>query len=377
MLDVLAGGDYLGDQVLTNTQNRWEFTAKAVTPCTVLALTRRSLQELLDSSESLRSRLAQVRARPERYADSYRESAIERGRRPRRRAGPTRHLCGLPARTAGGPPTPDDLDELLAVVWKEPSFFLAHPRTIAAFGTECTRRGVCPQAVEVAGHQLPAWRGVPMFPCNKLPVSGTNTSSILLLRTGEECQGVVGLHQTGIPDEYQPSLSVRFMGDQREGHHLLPGQRLLLGGGAGPRRARDPRERRDRPGSMSPQPFPLPEFYLPYPARRNCDLDRAVNVLNELTTLRLRQFEELVATALPALCDEHELSWPAREQLRRYVRGLQDWLAGDLEWSRRTRRYHDNWSQDGHAVRRTVGNPTETGGFSPRPLAAVIGGDQR
>ena len=25
-------------------------------------------------------------------------------------------------------------------------------------------------------------------------------------------EGVIGLHQTGIPDEYQPSLNVRFMG---------------------------------------------------------------------------------------------------------------------------------------------------------------------
>ncbi len=33
-----------------------------------------------------------------------------------------------------GAPTPDDLDELLTKVWKEPSFFLAHPRAIAAFG---------------------------------------------------------------------------------------------------------------------------------------------------------------------------------------------------------------------------------------------------
>ena len=31
------------------------------------------------------------------------------------------------------------------------------------------------------------------------------------MRTGEDKQGVVGLHQTGIPDEYQPSLNVRFM----------------------------------------------------------------------------------------------------------------------------------------------------------------------
>jgi hypothetical protein len=32
------------------------------------------------------------------------------------------------------------------------------------------------------------------------------------MRTGEQDRGVVGLHQTGIPDEYQPGLSVRFMG---------------------------------------------------------------------------------------------------------------------------------------------------------------------
>jgi len=45
-----------------------------------------------------------------------------------------------------GSPTPDDLDELLTKVWKEPSIFLAHPRAIAAFGRECTRRGVPPAA---------------------------------------------------------------------------------------------------------------------------------------------------------------------------------------------------------------------------------------
>jgi len=57
-----------------------------------------------------------------------------------------------------------------------------------------------------------SWRGVPIFPCSKIPVSESRTSSILLMRTGAEKQGVVGLHQTGIPDELQPSLSVRFMG---------------------------------------------------------------------------------------------------------------------------------------------------------------------
>ena len=49
--------------------------------------------------------------------------------------------------TRTGAPTPDDLDELIARVWKEPAFFLAHPRAIAAFGRECTRRGVPPPTV--------------------------------------------------------------------------------------------------------------------------------------------------------------------------------------------------------------------------------------
>ncbi|MEU5877774.1 family 2B encapsulin nanocompartment shell protein [Spirillospora sp. NPDC047279] len=114
--------------------------------------------------------------------------------------------------TRTGPPTPDDLDELLAKVWKDPAFFLAHPRAIAAFGRECSRRGVYPDSVEVQGHRLPAWRGIPLYPCNKIPISPTRTSSIMLMRTGESAQGVIGLHQTGIPDEFQPSLSVRFMG---------------------------------------------------------------------------------------------------------------------------------------------------------------------
>jgi CRP-like cAMP-binding protein len=114
--------------------------------------------------------------------------------------------------TRTGPPTPDDLDELLAVVWKNPGFFLAHPRTIAAFGRECTKRGLYPESVDIGGNRVPAWRGIPLFPCNKIGVSDTRTSSIMLMRVGEQQQGVVGLHQTGIPDEYQPGLSVRFMG---------------------------------------------------------------------------------------------------------------------------------------------------------------------
>jgi hypothetical protein len=110
-----------------------------------------------------------------------------------------------------GAPTPDDLDELIARVWKEPCFFLAHPRAIAAFGRECTRRGVPPPTVNLFGSQFVTWRGIPLVPCDKLAIKSEKTN-ILLLRTGEKKQGVIGLFQPGLPGEVSPSLSVRFMG---------------------------------------------------------------------------------------------------------------------------------------------------------------------
>jgi hypothetical protein len=115
-----------------------------------------------------------------------------------------------------GAPTPDDLDELITKVWKEPAFFLAHPRAIAAFGRECTRRGVPPATVSLFGSPVITWRGIPIVPSDKLHVSG-NKTDILLMRTGEKKRGVVGLFQPGIPGEVSPSLSVRFMGITQKG----------------------------------------------------------------------------------------------------------------------------------------------------------------
>jgi hypothetical protein len=114
-------------------------------------------------------------------------------------------------KTRNGPPTPDDLDELLTKVWKEPGFFLAHPLTIAAFGRECTRRGVPPPTVSLFGSQFITWRGVPLIPSDKVVIEG-NKSKILLIRTGESRQGVVGLYQPDLPGAQSPGLAVRFMG---------------------------------------------------------------------------------------------------------------------------------------------------------------------
>jgi len=123
------------------------------------------------------------------------------------------HNCDLKQRirTRSGPPTPDDFDELLSRR-RGSQYLLAHPRTIAAFGRECTRMGVYPDNVPLHDTMVASWRGVPLLPCNKIPVSEHLTSSVIVMRTGEDNEGVIGLHQTGLPDEVEPSLSVRFMG---------------------------------------------------------------------------------------------------------------------------------------------------------------------
>lgn len=114
--------------------------------------------------------------------------------------------------TLTGAPTPDDMDELLVKVWKEPGFFLAHPLAIAAFGRECTRRGVPPPTVSLFGSQFITWRGVPLIPSDKLPIDEEGKTKVLLIRVGEKRQGVVGLYQPGLAGQQSPGLSVRFMG---------------------------------------------------------------------------------------------------------------------------------------------------------------------
>jgi len=113
--------------------------------------------------------------------------------------------------TRTGPPTPDDMDDLLTRR-RGTRMFLAHPKAIAAFMRECSRRGLYPTPVVEDGQALTAWRGVPIFPCDKLPISDGHTTSIVAMRLGEDDQGVIGLRQTGLPEEYAPGLNVRFMG---------------------------------------------------------------------------------------------------------------------------------------------------------------------
>ncbi|WP_322761420.1 family 2 encapsulin nanocompartment cargo protein terpene cyclase [Frankia sp. Cr2] len=73
----------------------------------------------------------------------------------------------------------------------------------------------------------------------------------------------------------------------------------------------------------------------------DCDRERAVGVVNDLMTSRLRQFEHVVAIELPALCDSFNLDADARGAVRGYAEELQNWLAGILRWHQGTRRYEE------------------------------------
>lgn len=128
--------------------------------------------------------------------------------------------AGQRVQSRTGSPTPDDLDELLAKVWKQPGYFLAHPRAIAAFGRECTRRGVPPVIDARFGSPLLTWRGVPLLPSDKVRFTGgmgSGTTEILLMRMGEAEQGVVGLRPSSVQDEIEPGLAMRNMGTDQKG----------------------------------------------------------------------------------------------------------------------------------------------------------------
>ncbi|MEU5345847.1 MULTISPECIES: family 2B encapsulin nanocompartment shell protein [unclassified Streptomyces] len=279
VLGVLADGAYFGEQAITDPEAIWEYTARAVTACTVLALPRQDLDQIAERSESLREHLQQLRAIPTQRANNYGEKEIDLaaghtgeqaipGTYVDYDAAPREYelsvaqtVLRIHTRVADlynqpmnqteqqlrltvealkerqehelinnrefgllnnceydqrlqphdGVPSPDDLDELLTRR-RGTKLLLAHPRAISAFGRELNKRGLVPETVDMGGNRIPTWRGVPMFPCNKIPVTEARTTSIIAMRTGEADQGVIGLQQAGIPDEIEPSLSVRFMG---------------------------------------------------------------------------------------------------------------------------------------------------------------------
>jgi germacradienol/geosmin synthase len=71
----------------------------------------------------------------------------------------------------------------------------------------------------------------------------------------------------------------------------------------------------------------------------NCGAQRALDMVNDLMTARMRQFQRIVTLELPALSDDFNLNAHQRSRLRQYAASLQDWMSGVLKWHEMCHRY--------------------------------------
>ena len=305
VVDVWADGDHFSFQAILESDDYWPFTAKAVTPCTVLTLKQDEFEKLVDQNETLAAHIEAYRVLPAmpqdksgqaeialaaghegeptlpgtfvdyeltpreyelsvaqtvlrihtRVADLYNDPMNQTEHQLKLTIHALRerqehelvnnhdfgllHNCdlGQRIRTRTGPPTPDDFDELITRR-RGAQFLLAHPRTIAAFARECTRAGIYPDNVPFHDATVPAWRGVPLLPCSKIPISdGTHE----LGHRHAHRRGQRGRHRPA-PDRHPRRVRARPLGPlhghQREGRHQLPRDDVLLGRRPRPRRAR-------------------------------------------------------------------------------------------------------------------------------------------
>jgi germacradienol/geosmin synthase len=109
-----------------------------------------------------------------------------------------------------------------------------------------------------------------------------------------------------------------------------------------------------------------------------CDRERALEVVNDLMTSRMQQFQHVVSTELPILFDEFELAAEARQALRRYAEELQNWLSGILVWHDGCRRYDESeLRRHAAAGPRPPGRLTGLGTSAARVAASRDGGWQR
>src|SRR5206468_3350581 len=203
----IADGDHFGDAMLADATGEWEYTVRAITPCTALTLSRQAFDEMNGNAGGLRehiqhrlagagmpqndageaavdvvsgldgeyalpqtfvdydaspreyelsvaqtvlrvhSRVSDLYNKPMNQTEQQLRLTIEELRERQEHELVNNRDFGLlhnadyeqRIQTHSGPPTPDDLDELLSRR-RGSRLFLAHPRAIAAFGRECTRR---------------------------------------------------------------------------------------------------------------------------------------------------------------------------------------------------------------------------------------------
>ncbi|MEV5342905.1 germacradienol/geosmin synthase Cyc2 [Streptomyces sp. NPDC052676] len=73
------------------------------------------------------------------------------------------------------------------------------------------------------------------------------------------------------------------------------------------------------------------------------DYPTALGIVADLLNQRMEQFEHVVATELPVVEKDFDLSDDARAGLESYVNALRNWMAGILNWHREVDRYKADW----------------------------------
>jgi germacradienol/geosmin synthase len=93
----------------------------------------------------------------------------------------------------------------------------------------------------------------------------------------------------------------------------------------------------------------------------------AANLVNDVLTSRLHQFENTTAVELPVLFEEYGVDPLERAQVLLYVKGLQDWQSGGHEWHLRSSRYMNERARRGPAGGASLGTAAtrlfSSGGF--------------
>ncbi|MEJ1105803.1 MULTISPECIES: terpene synthase family protein [unclassified Kribbella] len=98
----------------------------------------------------------------------------------------------------------------------------------------------------------------------------------------------------------------------------------------------------------------------------DCGVQQAVELVNDILTSRLHQFENTVITEIPPLVEEHQVDPEGRLAVLNYVKGLQDWQSGGHEWHLRSSRY---MNKGGKAA---LGGPTGLGTSAVRILSSLV-----
>lgn len=97
-----------------------------------------------------------------------------------------------------------------------------------------------------------------------------------------------------------------------------------------------------------------------------CSPQEAAEVVNDILTSRLHQFENTAVAEIPPLLAENLVGPQGQLDVLNYVKGLQDWQSGGHEWHLRSSRYMNN---GGKAA---LGGPTGIGTSAARILQSLV-----